>query len=628
MLVEFETIREADRAVAELNLTNIQSCQLVAQLALRRCESGAAVLRSSKVKLSWYAPSLVAWAHFSTISLAREAQRRLDGQRFSDRKITVTFQTPSRHQTESFSVEIKGLPAWVKAEDLRKFCRSSSITLGEPSYGKKAAAIRLRQILGTFGHLDAFDLLPAGKQDTKIKAFAQFSTAEAAGNAFKALHNEPQEFLRRGPLFMEIVHSVKYNIAARHFEIVRADIDNLCSQLDKCKIRYYHRDDDGCLVDPVCVRVYSTDSKSLSQAKANLEAHLGGQVFTSEGIDVWDDYFDTKEAKSFFEAVYEECRAYVNCDRRKRRLKLLGQHSHVASAQEKILKKITEIRSQRHVLPLELPLLRRLMVEGLAELERTLEGTVLSLDVVARTLTVHGGNEIIQKAQRAMAGLVHSTIAANLPTAADCPVCFCQAEDSIKLSCGHSYCTSCLKHFLKSAPDTKTFPLRCVASQCTANIPLSIIRDLMSPNEEENVLETSFLSFVQKQPEVYRYCPTPDCQILYRPGPQGTALRCPDCLIRICPSCHVEFHEGLTCKEYHDNTSGLEAYRDWRLANNVKACPKCKSDIEKNGGCNHITCARCRTHICWVCMEMFSDDDGSGGVYAHMRREHGGINER
>jgi hypothetical protein len=58
--------------------------------------------------------------------------------------------------------------------------------------------------------------------------------------------------------------------------------------------------------------------------------------------------------------------------------------------------------------------------------------------------------------------------------------------------------------------------------------------------------------------------------------------------------------------------------------NNVKSCPHCKADIQKNGGCNHITCAMCRTHICWVCMKSFAEDSGMG-VYAHMRNVHGGI---
>ena len=36
------------------------------------------------------------------------------------------------------------------------------------------------------------------------------------------------------------------------------------------------------------------------------------------------------------------------------------------------------------------------------------------------------------------------------------------------------------------------------------------------------------------------------------------------------------------------------------VTKNTKACPGCKAPIQKNGGCNHVTCTRCQGHFCWV----------------------------
>jgi len=46
--------------------------------------------------------------------------------------------------------------------------------------------------------------------------------------------------------------------------------------------------------------------------------------------------------------------------------------------------------------------------------------------------------------------------------------------------------------------------------------------------------------------------------------------------------------------EFKLTTSG------WTVAN-TKQCPKCKIPIEKNKGCNHMTC-KCGFHFCWLCL--------------------------
>jgi len=50
-------------------------------------------------------------------------------------------------------------------------------------------------------------------------------------------------------------------------------------------------------------------------------------------------------------------------------------------------------------------------------------------------------------------------------------------------------------------------------------------------------------------------------------------------------------------------TSSDSASANWVLAN-TKHCPKCRRPIEKNQGCNHMTCrAPCGHHFCWICLE-------------------------
>lgn len=49
------------------------------------------------------------------------------------------------------------------------------------------------------------------------------------------------------------------------------------------------------------------------------------------------------------------------------------------------------------------------------------------------------------------------------------------------------------------------------------------------------------------------------------------------------------------------------------MAVNTKDCPKCNVVIEKNGGCNHMTCrsGSCKFEFCWICLGPWSAHTGS-----------------
>ena len=50
---------------------------------------------------------------------------------------------------------------------------------------------------------------------------------------------------------------------------------------------------------------------------------------------------------------------------------------------------------------------------------------------------------------------------------------------------------------------------------------------------------------------------------------------------------------------------------------NTKQCPKpaCGKPIEKNQGCNHMTCSQCRYEFCWMCMGPWSEHSNTTGGY-------------
>ena len=49
---------------------------------------------------------------------------------------------------------------------------------------------------------------------------------------------------------------------------------------------------------------------------------------------------------------------------------------------------------------------------------------------------------------------------------------------------------------------------------------------------------------------------------------------------------------------------------------NTKKCPNCHSNIEKNDGCNQMTCVKCKHVFCWECLGDWKiHNKRTGGFY-------------
>ncbi|KZV99990.1 hypothetical protein EXIGLDRAFT_639868 [Exidia glandulosa HHB12029] len=635
-IVEFDSCLSALNAATALNELAVTSSLGVtsicaASVLARAGERGVASLRSNSIRLSWYAPSRLAYAHYAAIMHAKAAAKRLDKRTFDNREVAAKFQKPTWNQHTSFTVVLSNIPLSADSLHLSRFAGATDVTLGRPTYDEYRAILMLRQILSTqFGDLESLETQATRPGATKLKALARFSSPTAAEEASAALHNKQQSFLGNGPLWIERIYSIKYTASRAQFLAQRHDLELLQAE-DRgdyaVKLRIYDVDANNDPVDPVTIRVYSSEPKALGKLKVVVENLLAGERWTDEsGAGVWDACFAGVDGEELLAAANATGNGYARRDVHRRSIHLYGSQEGQAFLRLYLWHELESLRSRRQQLKVDKAMMRRLVTGGFARIQDVFGIENVTFNVAARTLEVRSDDVDQNTIQQILDS--SSVPALDLAVAAaECPICFCQVSKPVTLLCGHVYCATCIRdHYMASAARGDTFPVVCLGEDGTCGVPIPRmdLQRLLKPDDEAAMMRSSFLAYIRARPNEFKYCPTPDCPELYRPTAEGTVFQCPSCLSKVCPACHAEFHEGSSCAEYREAKAGLggdESFRLWKQKNSVQPCPGCGMHLEKISGCNHVVCAACKTHMCWKCMGVFAATD----IYGHMKAAHSGI---
>ena len=92
-----------------------------------------------------------------------------------------------------------------------------------------------------------------------------------------------------------------------------------------------------------------------------------------------------------------------------------------------------------------------------------------------------------------------------------------------------------------------------------------------------------------------RWCPGKSCSTYFRLSEKKSTLadvfECNECKTRICVLCGRAEHRKKWLffkKTCEDDVN--EDYENWSKGKAVQNCPQCKARVEKDDGCNHMTC--------------------------------------
>jgi ariadne-1 len=204
-----------------------------------------------------------------------------------------------------------------------------------------------------------------------------------------------------------------------------------------------------------------------------------------------------------------------------------------------------------------------------------------------------------------------------------CPICFDDtAADTLALSCGHSFCTGCWTMYtISKIRDEGEHRILCMGESCGVVALDPFVHKVLSEDEDtaERYDELLVRNYVACNRNL-KYCPFPSCDRSVS-CPTASSRSALSTLVptvscgadpkhKFCFGCHVDGdHRPVLCtiarmwlKKCRDDSETA----NW-IKSNTKECSKCQSTIEKNGGCNHMTCKKCKYEFCWVCMGSWAE---------------------
>ncbi|KAL8380775.1 hypothetical protein RB595_005184 [Gaeumannomyces hyphopodioides] len=620
-----------------------------------------------KVLCSWHRPSRTAWLGYRKESMAQKVCDGFKSEAFEVKNQTINASViPAGKSKYFFGGEA---PTWfVRLFDLSLAVTSADILapipnhwmpthveLGEPTYTVEAAPTVKLSLL-KFGPLDMWSVAATGG-GKRVRAQARFENEEDARTAASELNGQSIAWLRGdflgvltpsrsvAKVTVQHVTMAKIKISTRIYNTLREPL-NAQKELWSEKHVYFvaYPPSNGHVVlklEGVEIKNVAEAYRILSGMVEGTELDVGKEAWCTivQNHASWRDILDRIDKSHGVTAVR---------DRRRRQLRLFGSTKGCELAGQLITAQLEKLVSEAVVIELAPDEFQWACRGGFKKLVAELGADKVTLDIVPNPKRIlcsgcSAGDRA--KIHAMLASKNGSSLSVDPPSedtpaaGRDCSVCWTEAEEPVVVtSCGHAYCAGCFADLCGAEPAAGTRHLvACVgdAATCRKALPLAELKEHLSSAEFEDVLKAAFTSHVRRHPADFGYCPTPDCGRIYRvvDDPDGSSaatatdtqtavFTCPGCFEATCTRCQGHSHPGLTCADAKEEAvGGCEALARAKAELGVKDCPKCKTAMEKNEGCNHMTC-HCGAHICWVCMATF---DSAHECHDHLCAAHGGI---
>ncbi|KAF4994808.1 hypothetical protein FGRMN_5542 [Fusarium graminum] len=351
---------------------------------------------SRQVRCSWHRPNRTCYLYFSSKKTAAKSFFKFKNGAYKINGMKVTAQSliaqESGQQNGRWKFELVGLSANIAEDDIvaaiPPIDQPLRIVVGDLSYDidMQTDSILIKSMLYEIGELERWDVYdnPAAR---RIKAQAIFIEGSHAHVAASSLNEKELPFNNTGKLFVQLITSVKFKVSVRVYEAVKKTIDAQKPGWNRQFIRYSALPERGT---NRILKLEGEDSQQVGQAKKTLEHIIAGTIMTIDGKNIWRSHLKiSKDAYRKLQKIERDLKVVIIHDVRASNFRAFGPEDQFTQAAEALHKLLEDIKSGDH------------------NDERTVPST---------------------EEQR---------------PETDCPVCFDQPEDALRIFCGHTYCSLC-----------------------------------------------------------------------------------------------------------------------------------------------------------------------------------------
>ncbi|CAH1800432.1 unnamed protein product [Owenia fusiformis] len=614
-----------------------------------------------RVKLKWLRrpKQKYAFVMFSSIDDAQMAVRHIRELHINGQRLRLS---PTKNAKRNCEVYVSNVAPDVTEDKIKQDLKSRSEELDLDIQIIRVQIPRVRAFETTEGKIDEYreilerhieryvkkdrfrvDIIKPRDVDFEARAYVEFEDALDGQETVEKLQNS-QVLIDAEPVTFEsgircvipvpaAIYRVTKEEAEMHIASLKEYTANIAIKVDK-NLKQNNK--------VVKVEISSLKVKDIALAHSVLSECFRGSEIDCSRMEILQNLLSEEGYEFLKNDVSNHEYLHVEVDKRRQCVGLHGSSKHISKAQRKVNDYLDEIekgQSQVHtkLIPIGrsrpkgfLKALVKNFGSDLQGLKETSQAESLKLNVVKKNLEVKGDSDVFECVESAINKICSDLLEQQGDgdsTEKDCAACYSSADKLYRLEyCGHPYCKDCIKTHISVMIKDRRFPIQCI--ECEGPLVYKDFLNMLGrgTGQEEKFVQSAVSAYIAKHTDTVRHCLTPGCNSVYKVTKEGGVFQCPECNNVLCTTCHIiPYHSGMTCAMYQsmktDPDYELQRYID-EDPENRKRCPKCRTLIEKNKGCNHVACSNCHSHLCWLCLEVCSS---STSCYDHLDRIHGGI---